>query len=89
MWGDVARAGNNYAAENVGFRAALAFLCLFVGCRGSGRSVVYAVEEAVNEGGFAGADVDVGFVVVFVEEDDRGVHYDSYLVLEFHDCVDI
>ena len=47
------------------------------------------MEEAVNEGGFAGADVDVGFVVVFVEEDDRGVHYDSYLVLEFHDCVDI
>lgn len=56
--------------------------------RGRG-SVVYAVEDAVNEGGFACADVDVGFVVVLVEEDYRGVHYDSDLMLEFYDGVDV
>lgn len=74
---------------NRGFSGGIGSLMLFISWdRGRG-SVVYAVEDAVNEGGFAGADVDVGFVVVLVEEDYRGVHYDSDLMLEFHDCVDI
>ena len=74
--------------ENRGFSGGMLSYAFISWDRGRG-SVVYAVEDAVNEGGFACTDVDVGFVVVLVEEDYRGVHHYGYFMLEFYDGVDV